>query len=329
MTESAPARLSTQQLRQLTRVARLYHEHGVRQGEIAANLGVSQAKVSRMLRRAAEMGIVRTTVIIAPGLHTAVEERLEQVYGLSEAVVVDVEPGAGAKETIEAIGGGAAAYLETALAGAEHRIGISSWSRTLLATVDRMRPVGMRPASEVIQLLGGVGASRAQSQAHRLLEEFARVLGAEPVHLHAPGMVQDAQVRRRLMGDPALSEVAERWRRLTVAVVGIGTIEPSALLAESGNAFAPADRDALLAAGAAGDICHRVFRADGSAITGSVDQRTISIPTADFRAIRQRIGIAGGQEKFVPVRGALAGGWVNTLITDLHTAERLIDEAGT
>ncbi|ROR72412.1 sugar-binding transcriptional regulator [Bogoriella caseilytica] len=329
MTEDAPARLSTSQLRQLTRVARLYHERGVRQAEIAASLGVSQAKVSRMLRRAAQMGVVRTTVMIAPGLHTDVEEHLEQAYGLSEAVVVDVEPGAGAKETIEAIGAGAAAYLETALNGAEHRIGISSWSRTLLATVERMRPVGMRPSSEVIQLLGGVGAPRAQSQAHRLLEDFARVLGAEPVHLHAPGMVQDAQVRRRLMGDPALSEVAERWRRLTVAVVGIGTIEPSALLAESGNAFASEDREALLAEGAAGDICHRVFRADGSPISGSVDQRTISIPSTEFRAIPQRIGIAGGEDKVAPVHGALAGGWVNTLITDLHTAERLIDEAST
>jgi len=85
-----------EQLRLMTKVARLYHEHGVRQPEIARRLHVSQPRVSRLLKHAERDGIVRTTVIVPEGVQTAVEEALEERFGLREAVGVetldDTEP---------------------------------------------------------------------------------------------------------------------------------------------------------------------------------------------------------------------------------------------
>ncbi len=127
------------QLRLMTKVARMYHERGARQADIALTLNISQAKVSRLLKRAASLGIVRTTVTVAPGVYADVEERLEARFGLAEAVVVDVDPDADEAETLAALGAGAAAYLDATLSGSD-RIGVSSWSQTLLAMVDRMRP---------------------------------------------------------------------------------------------------------------------------------------------------------------------------------------------
>ena len=63
------------QLRLITKVARMYHERGVRQTDIAEALHISQARVSRLLKRAAELGIVRTVVAAAPGVHTEVKKR--------------------------------------------------------------------------------------------------------------------------------------------------------------------------------------------------------------------------------------------------------------
>jgi DNA-binding transcriptional regulator LsrR (DeoR family) len=109
-----------------------------------------------------------------------------------------------------------------------------------------------------------------------------------------------------------------------MAVVGIGGIDPSDVLAESGNAFASEERKLLLGAGAVGDICHRVFRADGSVVRGEVDDRIIAIPVHDLRRVPRRVGVAGGPRKLAAIRGAMAGGWVNALVTDLATAERLL-----
>jgi DNA-binding transcriptional regulator LsrR (DeoR family) len=43
-----------------------------------------------------------------------------------------------------------------------------------------------------------------------------------------------------------------------------------------------------------------------------------------LKQVRRVVGIAGGRRKTAAIRGALAGGWINTLITDRTTAERLI-----
>ncbi|MGC5172779.1 sugar-binding transcriptional regulator [Microbacterium sp. DT81.1] len=311
-------------VRLLTKVARMYHERGVRQADIAAALSISQAKVSRLLKRAEALGIVRTTVTVAPGVYSELEETLEAKYGIAEAVVVDVDPEADERELLAAIGAGAAAYLEATLSGTD-RIGVSSWSQTVLAMVDRMRPFTARGAVEVVQLLGGVGAPEAQSHSNRILGELARMLGAEPVYVQAPGIVAGSAIRDSLLADPSMQEVTRHWRELSMAIMGIGSIEPSNVLAESGNAFSPAERAAMIEAGAVGDICHRIYSADGSLVRGEFDDRIIAIPVEDLLRIPRRVGIAGGEHKLEAIHGALSGGWVTALVTDLGTAEQLAE----
>ncbi|MFF2631710.1 sugar-binding transcriptional regulator [Microbacterium sp. NPDC058021] len=308
----------------MTKIARMYHERGARQSEIAEALSISQAKVSRLLKRAEATGIVRTTVTVAPGVYTELEEQLEERYGLTEVVVVDVDPEADDAETLASIGAGAAAYLEATLSGGD-RIGVSSWSQTILAMVDRLRPFTTRGAIEVVQLLGGVGAPEAQSHSNRLLDELARMLGAEAVYVPAPGVVAGPAIRDSLLADAAMQQVQTHWSELTMAVMGIGSIEPSHVLANSGNAFTEEERQPLLAAGAVGDICHRIFRADGTQVRGEIDDRIIAIPVDVLLRIPRRVGIAGGPHKLEAIRGALAGQWMTTLITDLRTAEALAD----
>ena len=52
-----------EQLRQMTRAARLHLIQGARQTEIAEKMGISQAGVSRLLRMAEEQGIIRSIVV--------------------------------------------------------------------------------------------------------------------------------------------------------------------------------------------------------------------------------------------------------------------------
>ncbi|WP_375681613.1 sugar-binding domain-containing protein, partial [Bartonella sp. AP60NXGY] len=82
----------------------------------------------------------------------------------------------------------------------------------LLAMVDRMRPFATRGATEVVQLLGGIGVPDVQYQAQRLAGDLARVLGAEAVYVQAPGVVADRTIRDGLLHDAALTEVTRRWR---------------------------------------------------------------------------------------------------------------------
>jgi DNA-binding transcriptional regulator LsrR (DeoR family) len=313
------------EIRLITKVARMYHERGKRQVEIAETLHLSQARVSRLLKRATELGIVRTVVAVAQGVHTDLEEALEDKYGLAEAVVVDVE--GSYQDITAALGSAGASHLETTLTGGEC-VGISSWSRTLLGVVDRMRPFRVPGAESVIQLVGGIGAASAQAQGNRLLSELAQLIGATAIFVPAPGLVGNKTMRESLLNDPAMESVAAEWNRLTQALVGIGSLPPSPLLRASGNAVDPAEQDKLIDAGAVGDVCQRYFDAAGTLVPSDLDDRVVGIDAGTLRRIPRRIGIAGGESKHAALHAALTGGWISVLLTDTGSAEALLDGAG-
>ena len=315
---------SEDQMRLMAKIARMYHERGMRQSQIADELHVSQPRVSRLLKRAGEVGIVRTTIALPAGVHTDLEEALEERYGLGEAVVVDI---GGADEDVNpGLGAATAVYLETTLTGGD-TVGISSWSATLLAAVESMRPARTAVVDTVVQVVGGIGDPRVQMQATRLIGLFASGTGANPVFMPAPGMLGTAAARDSLVADPTVSGVMDIWPALTMVLVGIGSLEPSPLLRESGNALAAADQAVLREAGAVGDICLRFFDAAGAPVRSAVDDRVIGIDPDALRRVPRRVGVAGGTRKHSAIRAALLGDWVNVLITDVDEARRLLDEA--
>src|SRR4051812_31460646 len=161
----------------MVKVARLYHEHGIRQPEIARRLHVSQARVSRLLKQAELDGIVRTTVVVPAGVQTTLEEGLEERYGLREAVVVELLDGSEAGITPD-LGNAPARPLEASLTGGDV-VGIWGWSPPLLAAVAAMRPPPPRAGAErAVQLFGGVGTPSAEAPAARLTQRFADLTGA-------------------------------------------------------------------------------------------------------------------------------------------------------
>lgn len=317
---------SDDQIRLMAKIARMYHERGMRQAEIAKELHVSQPRVSRLLKRAQEIGIVRTTVALPAGVHTDLEEALERAYGLREAVVVDA--GGSDADLNPALGAATAVYLDATLTGGD-TVGISSWSATLLAAVEAMRPARAAVVDTVAQVVGGIGDPRVQMQATRLIGRFAAATGAEPMFMSTPGMLGSKSARDALMADPTVTEVVAMWQRLTMVLVGIGSLEPSPLLRESGNAIATADQELLRAAGAVGDICLRFFDATGAPVRSTLDERVIGIDPEQLREIPRRVGVAGGARKHSAIRAALLGRWINVLVTDRAEAERLVADAGT
>ncbi|GAA5055299.1 DNA-binding transcriptional regulator LsrR (DeoR family) [Thermocatellispora tengchongensis] len=313
----------TDHLRLLARVARMYHEQGMRQPEIAATLSISQPRVSRLLKEAIALGIVRTVVVLPEGVHTELEEELQRRYGLRDAVVVDT---AGATDdVIPALGAAAASYFNTTFKGGDV-IGISSWSETLLAAVERMQPKSTQVADRVMQVVGGVGSPDAQVHATRLLGRLADVTRARPIFVPSAGVVGTATIRDALLQDSAVKEVMAQWRDLTVVLVGIGSLEPSPLLLRSGNAVSDADQAELRALGAVGDVCLHFFDAEGAPVDSAFDHRVVGIDVHTFRAVERRVAVAGGARKYSAIKAALKGAWINVLITDLDTATRLTTE---
>lgn len=309
------------QMRLMARIARMYHELGMKQTEIATELHVSQPRVSRLLKRATEAGIVRTVVTLPSGTYTELEEGLEQRYGLHEVVVVDADDDEASIELALASAG--ATYLETTLTGGD-TIGLSSWSATWLGAVEQLAPFRVPVAAKVVQLFGGVGHPTVQVKATRLIDLLARATGAQPVFFPSPALLGTAEAAEQLREDPSVRSVMDQLPEVTIGLVGIGSLEPSPLLRESGNMTTDEDLERLAAAGAVGDVCLRFFDAQGAPVSGRYDARLVGATADQIRAIPRRVAAAGGERKHAAIRAAVLGGWVDVLITDVTTARALL-----
>jgi DNA-binding transcriptional regulator LsrR (DeoR family) len=313
------------ELRLMTRVARLYYERRLTQPQIAAQLGLSQARVSRLLSRAEAERIVRITINQPSGVFAEIEDAIEQRYGLQQAIVADCADRADEREVQRAIGAAAAYYVETTL-NPNEVVGISSWSATLLAMVDAMAQRQKPSGARVAQILGGIGNPGADMHATNLTRRLAARLAGEPVFLPAPGVLNDKALRRAFDQDPFVRQAFELFDQVTLALVGIGSVEPSETLAQSGNVFAPRELDALRKRGAVGDLCLRFIDADGQPVVTALDERVMGMTLAQLRRVKRAVGVAGGQRKYDAIRAALRGKWINVLITDRLVAERLAGE---
>ena len=313
------------ELRLLTGVARMYYEQDLRQSEIANRLHLSQATVSRLLKRAEQEQVVRITVSVPNGAYPELEEALITRYGLQQAIVADCTRCDDEEEILRNVGAAAAYYVESTIKRQEC-IGISSWSATLLAMVEAMHQIPREVGAQVVQILGGSSESPARRQAVYLTNSLAMLTRGEATFLSAPGIVGSRAAREILLNDPYVRGAIDLFDEVTLALVGIGTVDPSPLLASSGNTFSLQELDMLRDCGAVGDVLNRFFDARGNPVHTPLDSRVIGMSVGQLRQVSRSVGIAGGQRKHRAIRGALLGSLVNVLITDRFTAEQLVSD---
>lgn len=310
------------ELRLMAKVAKLYHKSGLSQSQIATQLDLSQPTISRLLRRAEKEGIIRISVHSPTGVYADLETQIEELFGLKEVIVVDSTRRSA--DLLHSIGSAAAHYVEMT-AKKDEIIGISSWSETLLAMVDEMQPLNHDQGIKVVQILGGVGNPGAEVYAARLTERLTRLVKGEAIFLPAPGVTGSAEAREMMLKEQYVAETVTLFDQVSLALVGIGSIEPSKLLASSGNVFASAELDHLSEVGAVGDICLRFFDRDGEPVDTELNQRVIGMSLEQLRKVRRTVGVAGGERKRKAILGAINGKLINVLITDYDTAEWLMD----
>ncbi|KMW57636.1 putative transcriptional regulator of sorbose uptake [Candidatus Rhodobacter oscarellae] len=313
------------ELRMIARVAQMYHVENQRQADIAKHLRISQATVSRMLKRAQDEEIVRTTVVAPSGTYADLEAALRRKYGLGEAIVVECsEDRDGA--IMARIGEAAAHFVEATLQPNEI-IGVSSWSETILKMVENIHPMKSGKAKYIVQTLGGMGDPTVQIHANQLTTRLAKLTGAEAHLLSAPGVAQSREAKLVLLGDTYVRETMELFEKVTLSIVGIGAVEPSGMLARSGNVFAPRELAAVKDAGGVGDISLRFFDSDGHPVKTPLDERVIGMTLDELSNTDRVIALAGGQSKTGAIHGALKAGVIDLLVTDKFTAGRLVSDA--
>ncbi len=323
-TEVAEWDSDTENQRVMSKVARLYHSRGVRQTDIANRLGISQARVSRLLQAASDSGIVRTVVVSPIGLFAELEESLEEKFGLVQVHVVEALDDHDEGELTRDLGIAAAAILQPIQLESQ-TIGFTSWSRSWRHMTAALQPVRTSGDLFVVEMLGNVGPPRLEHEATRATQRLADLVGATPLFLRAPGVVASTAVRDAIIDhDVHTQEAIAAFDRIDIALVGIGDCEIVHPLVSGENFFREEQFALAKSLGAVGEVNLRFIDADGKPVVSDLDELVIGITLTQLRVAKRRIGVAGGLSKFVAIRAALRAEWINILITDVLTAQRLL-----
>ncbi len=301
----------------LARVAWMYYIQGMTQHEISKKLECSRTKVTRLLAKAQESGILDIRINSAFRTCFDVEERLKARFRLREAIVV---PGSDDPSTTrESVGRACAYFLEDKIVDGD--ILGCAWGRSLYEVGQALHPLH-RQNLQVVQLMGGLNTGH-QVNPQQILEVIAASLNATGVWLHVPAVVDSVTIKEALLADESVRRVLALAGRCTKALIGIGDVTLGASLITSG-ALRLEEMDELKAAGAVGDILGWFFDREGKPVRHEINDRVISVSLEEVARIPLRIGITAGIEKAAALLGAIRGGYLNMIVVDEITALEIL-----
>lgn len=300
---------------QVYEAARLYYLEHATQAQIAEVLGTSRPTVSRLLATARDTGIVEVRVrTVAESVAEDLCRRLVAGLGLRAAHVAPSDP-TGRTDAGALLADG----VGLALLGADLRPGdalLVSSGATVYSVARQGLPA--LPGVLLCPTVGGVEEPEAHYQTNEITRALALEVSGTPVMLYAPAMPEPA-LHRVLMKDPHVLRVTELWDAARAALLGIGG--PPGRRSSIPSAISSA---ATTLAHAAGDICARPYDSDGRPISFPGSDRLLAIRLDQLRRVEHTIGAAVGAGKVDAILTAVRAGYVNTLVTDIATAELLL-----
>ncbi|MGI6171414.1 MAG: sugar-binding transcriptional regulator [Butyricicoccus sp.] len=315
--------------RLIYKCCKMYYEDDLGQKEIADILGISRVSVSRMLRAGRESGIVQIQVVSPNHLtYSDLERRLEQMYGLKEAVVVDNSPLATSYDQQTAFGTAAINLLDTYLHDGDI-VGVSM-GMTLHTICRTTRPNPNPIHCAFVPVLGGISSVRSAAvdvHANQIAIGLAQLFGGQYFEFFSPVMFSSKEVLDVVMHERSMRRIVESYKRMNTVIMGIGTPNrPSSTMIRSGY-IKQEEIDHFVEEGMVGDILMQFFDKNGSTEPfKAFNERVAGLPLHQLRdTVENRICAGSGAYKAGAICSAMRGGFVNILITDQECAQKLLE----
>ncbi|MBK8023173.1 MAG: sugar-binding transcriptional regulator [Chloroflexi bacterium] len=304
-------------------MATLYYKHQLLQSEIAERVGVSRQTVGRLLQRANELGLVKVEIHQPFAYASDLELRLEQVFGLAEAIVVT--PLDDDEVTIKAaIGDAAATFIQERVHDGDI-LGISSGRTTLYECALRIKPAQM-PNLTVVSLTGSAPHNVNTPNVDLSVMLIGQALGGRTMLLPAPRFVDTAEIKTSLINDSSITSVLSFGCQSNVVLLGVGVISEASTPYREGY-FSKDLLEAMHKHGAVGEILGHAFDEEGVRRFPELSDRSVGVEPECVRGKAMSVAVAGGASKVAALWGGIRGAYFNILMTDSNAARGLLELA--
>lgn len=296
------------QIDPLVRAAKKFYIDGLSQVEIAQSMCLSRPTVSRMLKKAVEVGIVDIHINDISYELLQLGEQLAKKFGLDSAIVIksdNYNPDA----AVEAAAYAASNYFNSIVKDSD-LVGISHGT-TVFKMLKYIRPSANITANAV-QLQGSCSQNMPFLQGSYIVNELARTLGGSGYTMPVPSTLFSRVAHDLLLEELFVKRHFSLFSKLNIALVGIGT---GCVDYEDKDMFSFPKYPNVVS-----NICTHFLDIEGQYVETEYQHHAIGIPYNTLKAVPQVIAVAVGASKKDAVLSALRSGIINSIITDEQIA---------
>lgn len=301
----------------LATVANLYYNSELTQSQIADRLYTSRSKVSRMLKKARDLGIVEIYIREPRKRNLDFEQRLKTEFSLKNARVISTVNSSGDEDFQKIVE--VASYYFDFIVKPGMVVGIS-WGNTLYRLIKNIDLNHRRNIPiTVVPIMGAANIKSPEKDAMELAKNLASAYGGKYYYIYSPLFVRDRKLKEELVQEQNIRKVLELSRHADVILTSVGSI----IYKSWSEHLRVKTLDALTRQGAVGHIGGHFYDNWGNELQTALMERTIGITLDDIKKCPEVICVACGESKADAILGALRGGFLNTLITDEKCASQI------
>lgn len=310
----SPQISDSEEIELITRAAWHYYNDGLTQNQIADMLGLSRIKVSRLLEKGRQTGLIELRINSPFQGCLGLQQDLIAAFGLADARVV---PAAAGLPAPARIGRAAASLLIQQLAPRD--LLAIGWGEATSTALRFMAPVFPQSNIALVSLTGGVSAYIGNTGLYGP-QNFAHLIPT-PLRVSSPELAEMLRV------EPYVRNVLDMAVTARTALIGVGSVARSATLVRYGYCTS-AEIELFTRRGAVGDVLGHFYDRDGQILDLDLHRHVVAVTPDDLRQIPSVVAAAAGPEKIEAIAGLLRGRLANTLVTDEETARDLLRRQG-
>lgn len=307
--------------KQYLKIAHMYYVLGLTQDEIAKRLFMTRQKVNQVIHSLVDLDMITISVNQFEERSLALENELAEVFQINQAIVAECYEDESDLLCWRNVIAAAARYLEETIR-ADSIIGVT-WGNTISGVIKNM-PFRQKNRCRVVQLMGVQNLDEPLLKSDEIARSLSEKLSCPCYMLYAPLFVDSPQTKKYLLKETRILKVFELIKQCDIAVVGIGE------LSETSSLFRRNLIDAdliqrLLKDGFCADVNVNLIKENGSYDGNWLNDRIITTSINDLKKIPNTVAVASGSNKIKAIVAALNCGCINTLITDNHTAQAVLN----
>lgn len=303
----------------LIEVSVKYFLEGLTQSQIAKALFLSRPKVSRLLKKAKETGIVSININYTSDQTEYIRDELTKRFNINNVRMVKTQNNY--SDTLVEIGKYAADVMSNVMFDGM-TIGIS-WGHSVRNTVSQMKKLSYEDV-KIVELFGAISYDMGESDILSIGTNLSNKIGAKFYPIPAPIFVQNPEAREALVSSPIIKNSLEMIKTCDLILTGLGAVETEIPQTLWDIYVEDETKERILRKGGVGFLCAHFFDQNGAFLDLNINKNIIGIQSETIGK-QKMIVVAGGERKSKAILGALRANRIDTLISDEDALMKVLE----